>query len=307
MTLLMKLESARVLVTGAGGFIGSRLTARLVRNGASVVCQVLPSENRSRLAPVSAQVEMQQADLRDPDATQQMVKNAAPEVVFHLAAAGVTEPFLPLEDALRVNLYGTICLLRAVEGTARVVLARTSGERSNLNPYAASKSAAWAVAQMLHRAQGWPIVALMLYQVYGPGQSERALVPSAIRAGLRGGDFPMTHGAQVRDWVYVDDVLNAFLAAASTPHADGHTLQIGTGRGTSLRDVVARIWAMTGASGQVQAGALPARPGEVAAQVADPKLAARLLGWRAKVALEEGLRRTISDVTESGAEPITTH
>lgn len=288
----MTLEDARVLVTGASGFIGARLVARLAAMGVHVACQALPGENLSRL-PVAADA-CYRVDLCNAEAIRRMVACAAPEVVFHLAAAGVTQPFLPLEEALQANLYGTVHLLRAVAGSARVVLARTAGERGNLNPYAASKHAAWCVAQMLHRTEGWPLVGLMLFQVYGPGQSARALVPAAVSAALAGENFAMTRGEQVRDWVYVDDVIGAFVSAACAPGVVGATVEIGTGRGTCLRDVVGRIWSLAGARGRVLAGALPDRPGEVGAQVADPEPAACLLGWRAQTALDEGLARTLA-------------
>ncbi|MCZ7544474.1 MAG: SDR family NAD(P)-dependent oxidoreductase [Anaerolineae bacterium] len=288
----MTLEGARVLVTGASGFIGARLVARLVEQGARVVCQARPGDCTGHL-PVDPE-DCHAVDLRAADAVRRLVEDAAPEVVFHLAAAGVTDPFLPLEDALQVNLYGALRLAQALRGRARIIMARTAGEKDNLNPYAASKHAAWSVMSMLHHTEGWPLVGLMLFQVYGPGQAARALVPSAIRAALAGADFPTTHGAQVRDWVYVDDVVRAFLAAARAPDADGHTVEIGAGQGHRLRDVVDLIWRLAGARGAVRAGALPARPGEPAQQIADPKPAARLLSWRAETPLEAGLAQTIA-------------
>ncbi len=297
----MTLKDTCVLVTGAAGFIGSRLTAQLVERGASVAVQIMPGERTDTLAPVYDKVTQYTADLRDADAVGLMVTQAAPEVVLHLAATGVSNPFLALEDALSINLYGTLNLLRALStghatpGMARVVIARTVGEKSNLNPYAASKSAAWAIAEMLHRTEGIPILGLMLYQVYGAGQSARALIPSAIRAALRGEDFAMTHGRQVRDWVYVDDVVQAFIAAATAPDVAGHTFEVGSGHGTSLRDVVTLAWQLSGAKGKVRVGALPARPGEIAVQIADPLATEKALGWQARVSLEEGLRRMIAE------------
>ncbi len=281
----------RVLVTGAGGFIGARLAERLAARGAVVTAQCLPGES----VLDSGDMDVCTVDFRDAQATHQLVGHAMPEVVFHLAAAGVTDPFLPLEDALQVNLYGTLRLLRAA-GSARVVMARTVGERTNLNPYAASKSAAWAVAEMLHRTKGLPLVGLMLYQVYGPGQAAGALVPSAVRAALAGEHFPMTHGRQVRDWVYVDDVIDAFVAAARAEGAAGRTFEIGAGEGASLYEVVECIWHIVEAVGLIRAGALTVRPGEVDEQVADPAPAARGLGWRAQVSLDVGLQCTIDEM-----------
>ncbi len=145
----MMLEGARALVTGASGFIGARLVAHLVEHGAHVACQALPGERLDDL-PVNP-ADCHAVDLRDADGVRRMVDAAAPAVIFHLAAAGVTNPFLPLEEALQRNLYAALHLRRAAAGRARVIFARTVGERANLNPYAASKHAAWVVAEMLHR------------------------------------------------------------------------------------------------------------------------------------------------------------
>ncbi|MBN1287504.1 MAG: SDR family NAD(P)-dependent oxidoreductase [Anaerolineae bacterium] len=296
----MSLNDTRILVTGATGFIGARLTARLVEQGAHVSAQILPDDPSNALAPVRDRVLHHAVDIRDAEGVERMVMRVAPRVVFHLAAAGVTQPFLPIEDALAVNLHGTLNLLRAVHRVdgARVVMARTVGERINMNPYAASKSAAWAVAEMMYRTEGVPVTGLMLYQVYGAGQPARALIPSAIHAAWRGENFSMTHGRQLRDWVHVDDVVDAFVAAAQAPDAAGRTFDIGTGQGTSLRDVAAEIWRLTQARGVVQLGALPARPGEEESQVADPKPAEAALGWRAKLSLKVGLRRTLAGTVE---------
>ena len=282
-------EGCWVLLTGATGFIGSHLLARLLDAGARVGVLVRPGREADM-----AGCRVCIADLTDAAAVRRAVEDIRPEVVFHLAAAGVTDPFLPVETALRVNLWGTLNLLHALEGTARVVVARTPGEPLALNVYSASKAAAWVFCRMYHRTRGWPIVGVMPFQVYGPGQPERSLIPAAIIAALQGRDFPIHPGEQVRDWVYVNDVVEGFLRAGLSSIGEGETFQLGTGRGHSVAQVVKMIFALVGGPGKPLVGALPYRPGEVMEQVADPSLAQEVLGWEPQVALEEGLRRTIA-------------
>jgi nucleoside-diphosphate-sugar epimerase len=248
-------------------------------------------------------------DTRDANAVRAVVAEAAPQVVFHLAAAGVTDPGVDPALALAVNTGGTLHLLEALRGgdVRRVVLAGTCyeyGAREAVegldpfNAYAASKVAAWAFGRMYWRAHGLPVVTVRPFQVYGPGQIPHTLIPAAIRAALAGEDFPMTPGEQERDFIYVEDVVEGMLVTAQAPGIEGQSLDLGTGQAHTVRQVVERVWAMTGAQGHVLAGALPYRPAEVMRLAADADRTARLTGWRARVGLEEGLKRTIAWMQE---------
>jgi nucleoside-diphosphate-sugar epimerase len=146
---------------------------------------------------------------------------------------------------------------------------------------------------MYWRAHGLPVVTVRPFQVYGPGQIPHTLIPAAIRAALDGEDLTMTPGEQRRDFIYVEDVVEGMLAAAQAPGIEGQSLDLGTGQAHTVRQVVERVWAMTGAQGHILPGALPYRPGEVMRLTADAERTAHLTGWRARVGLEEGLRRTI--------------
>jgi nucleoside-diphosphate-sugar epimerase len=128
------------------------------------------------------------------------IAQAAPTAVIHLAAAGVRDPFLPLNTALRHNLHGTLNLLHAAfesyRGVEQLIIGRTPGEISKMNVYAASKAAAWGFCEMYGRTHQWPIHGGMIFQAYGPGQSAQNLIPAAIHAALANQDFPMSSGAQ---------------------------------------------------------------------------------------------------------------
>ena len=298
---LAKLDIAKskILVTGATGFIGQCLVRRLVEAGAQVWTTGLPGEQSP-----SGVVGHLPLDVRDGDAVRAIVAEAAPQVVFHLAAVGVTDPGVDAALTLEVNVGGTVHLLDALKGrqTERIVLVGTCyeyGAREAVegldpfNAYAASKVAAWAFGRMYWRAYGLPVVTGRPFQVYGPGQPSHTLVPAAIRAALAGDDFPMTPGGQERDFIYLDDVVDGLLSAAQAPGIEGCSLDLGTGRVHTVRHIVERIWEMTEARGRILAGDLPYRPGAVMHLVADADHTTRLTGWRARVGLEEGLRHTI--------------
>jgi UDP-glucose 4-epimerase len=303
---LVDWSGQRVLVTGATGFIGQRLVRRLVEAGARVCAGVAPTEEAERVAALPERVQRLVFDVRESGVVRAATAEAAPQIVFHLAAVGVTDPDVDAALALAVNTGGTVHLLEALRGrdVRRVVLIGTCheyGARESVegldpfNAYAASKVAAWAFGRMYWRAHGLPVVTTRLFQVYGPGQPAHALIPAAIRAALAGEDFATTPGEQARDFVYVDDVVAGLLSAAAAPGIEGQSLDLGTGSVCRIHRLVERIWAITGAQGRALVGSLPYRPGEVMHIVADADRTAALLGWRARVGLEEGLRRTVAN------------
>lgn len=289
----------RVLLTGGSGFIGQFLVPALLAHGEEVIllCRTSPPLLPPKLAVLRSQFEVVYGDLRNFQLTVQAVREAAPDCVVHLAAAGVTNPFLSESEALRHNLDGTRHLLQACFAktftTRQVIVARTPGERTCMNVYAASKASAWNFCQLYARTQGWPIHGAMIFQAYGPGQSPKTLVASALQAALLGQDFPMTRGEQRRDWVYVEDVVAGLLALLGKLLPPCTAVELGSGCLTSVAEVVASVYALVGCGGRPLIGALPDRPGEEAVQVADVATTRALLGWSTAVSLKEGLAKTI--------------
>jgi nucleoside-diphosphate-sugar epimerase len=295
----------RILITGATGFIGGYLVRQLQNRGAEVYTGASPG-TETRLGSHSLTF-----DVRDPDSVKEGVERIDPDVVFHLAAAGVTNPAIDPMLALMVNAGGVVHLLEALRESdvERIVLVGTSHEygareaTEGLDPfsaYAASKVAAWAYGRMYWRAYGLPIVTVRPFQVYGPGQPQGTLIPAAVSAALRGQDFPMTRGEQELDFVYVEDVAQGMTAAAEAPQVEGKSLDLGTGVPCSLRSIVDQIWKITDAKGKIRAGALPYRSGGPMHLVANARRTAQLTGWRATTTLEEGLCTTIQSVTQEG-------
>ncbi len=299
-----KLMIMRILITGATGFIGRSLVPHLIMQpDLQVVILRLESESGrpfpTPLDTLRGRFDTVYADLRNFRLTVRAVHEAAPNAVIHLAAVGATDPFLPVNTAVRHNVTGTLNLIRAcfekTDGIRQLIIARTPGERSAMNPYAASKAAAWNFCQMYGRTQNWPIQGAMIFQAYGPNQPANTLIPSAIAAAVAGRDFPMTAGTQKRDWIYIDDVAAGFAAILGKTFPPAVTIELGTGRLTSIAATVREIYNLANQGGQPKIGVIPSRPGEEAEQVADIVRTKEMVGWETAVTLSSGLARILSN------------
>jgi UDP-glucose 4-epimerase len=242
------------------------------------------------------------ADLADEGATAELIRAVAPNVVFHLASAvtGARDVTL-VRPVLEANLGSVVNLLSAVAVApvrVRLVLAGSVEETRDpaatpASPYAAAKSAATAYARMFHRLWDVAVTVLRVAMVYGPAQPDTAkLVPYATLALLGDRDPELSSGTRLVDWVYVDDVVDAFLAAGESDAAAGHVLDIGSGVQVSIRDTIELLARIVDGKGKPRFGAISDRPMDHA-QVADPRPAAEVLGWHPVTGLAEGLRRTV--------------
>jgi nucleoside-diphosphate-sugar epimerase len=302
----MSLAGSRCLVTGANGFIGYHLVKRLIRESAEVSCLVEPGTSAKELESLGGIVAVHAVDLTDSRAVRQSVEAAKPSMVFHLAAAGVTDPTVETVRAIKVNVEGTANLLLALDGSYDLFINTGTcheyrsgttplGEGSPLAPagvYAASKAAAWHFCNSFWRTRGWRIVTLRLFTVYGPGQSVTSMVPAMILSGLMEQELEMTGGEQIRDFIFVDDVIKGYILTAQTPLSAGQTFNLCSARGVSLRQVASIVEKLM-VPLRIKYGALPYRRGEAWRLVGDNSLAREILGWEPKVVLEEGLAVTI--------------
>lgn len=310
------LHGVDVLVTGAAGFLGSHLTRRLLGDGARVHVMLRPGGACDRIADLMPAMRRWDADLGDTASVERAVAAAAPQVVFHLAGltggrGGQEGSADHLAQTYEANVAGTVGLLAALLTAAprlrRIV--RTGGleeygrgplpyredqREAPVSAYSASQVAATHFADMLHRRAGLPIVTLRPALVYGAGQSTSFFIPALIGACLEGRAFEMTAGLQTRDLVYVDDVMEACVAAATVPDIEGRVINVGSGQEYRIRDVAERIVKLIGCGSTLRVGALPDAPGDLARLVCDPSLAASLLQWHPRTSLEEGLAQTIA-------------
>jgi nucleoside-diphosphate-sugar epimerase len=292
------LRSERVLITGATGFIGRYLSAFLVHHcietyglSRSASAATLPHG----VIPVSV-------DIRQPEAVFAALEQIRPNRIAHLAAAGVTEPFLPIEQAVEANIRGTVNLLEASQkiGVRRFLHIGTAYERPAAettrgpgNPYVASKLGAWSLWHAFTQARELNSIALRLFHVYGPRQPDRGLIATAILAALQGERLRLTGGEQLRDFVYITDIVRALIAAITILDFSTQTYDIGTGVGRSVKSVVAQVFEQIGGAAGYELGALPYRPNEEMVLVAQPESARQDLSWSASVNFEDGLAATI--------------
>lgn len=298
MAELTALRGERLLITGATGFIGRYVGERLIELGV----RTFGLSRSASIETLPAGVQPLPIDLRDPTAVREAFERVQPDRVIHLAAMGVTDPFLPVTVAVEVNIRGTVNVLEACAavGVRRVVHVGTAYERAAAeagsgpaNPYVASKLGAWSFWQAFTQAHALNSVALRVFHVYGPRQAAHGLIPAAILAARRGETLKMTPGEQLRDFVYVGDVVEALIAAVSALDCQAQTYDIGTGEGRTVRSVVAQIFERVGGMGRFDAGALPYRPHEVMTLIAQPEAARRELGWQAQIDWETGLALTL--------------
>jgi len=290
------LSASRVLVTGAAGFIGEHLCRRL--SAYNVELHATSRRDLPRLAggPIWWQADM--ADLVDARRVFAAVK---PDIVIHLSgstgARADRDLVLPTFHSLATST-ANLLVLASEQGCQRVILVGSLNEPipsphalTPGSPYAAAKWIGSAYGRMFHLLYGTPVVNLRPFMAYGPAQARSKLVPCAILSLLQGKSPNLSSGRVRGDWIYIEDVVDAFVIAAAIPGIEGQTFDLGTGRLTSMRTLIEKLVEVMGISIVPQFGAIPDRPHEQEI-VADTTPAAEQLGWRVTTSLEEGLRRT---------------
>jgi UDP-glucose 4-epimerase len=288
------LADSRVLVTGASGFIGARLLERL--QGERVELHAVSRRPQSGAGPVR----WHESDLVEPDAVRRLVENTRPDVVFHLAGDTRAARNLDLvSSTFQANLVSTVNLLTAVaeHGRARVVLTGSMEEPEHgeppSSPYAASKLAARSYGELFAAMLELPVIVLRLFMTFGPGQQDlRKLVPYVTLSLLRGVAPQLTSGQREVDWVYIDDVAAAFVAAGACSDVAGASVDVGSGTSCSIRSLVERLVELVDPTIAPVFGAVEDRPLEQV-RTADVEAAAAAIGWQPRVSLDEGLERTV--------------
>ena len=314
--------SKSVLVTGAGGFIGSHLTERLVRDGhrVRVFVRYNGRDTRGNLddlpRAIQNAIEFERGDLKDPSAVRRAVDGR--EWIFHLGALiAIPYSYQNPYDVVQTNVLGTSHVLDACLANSvleRLVLTSTSevygtavsvpiDERHPLqgqSPYAATKIAADALGESYHRAFGLPVTILRPFNTFGPRQSARAIIPAIISQALARDVVKLGRLDPRRDLTFVKDTVAGFVAIAGCDAALGRAVNIGRGEDISIGELVETIGRRLGRSLAVETDQDRLRPvaSEVERLLAGTAFAQSLWGWKPQYTLEQGLDETIDWVRD---------
>lgn len=317
----MNWNGKTVLVTGAGGFIGSHLVERLVGEGAKVRAFVRYTSRADlgNLAwvpkPVLASLEVIRGDLRDTEAIRQASRGV--DTIFHLGALiAIPYSYVNPREVAEVNMMGTFNVLAAaraegvrrlvhtstseVFGTARYVPIDEAHPLQGQSPYSASKIGADKLAESFFRSFDTPVVTVRPFNTYGPRQSARAIIPTIISQALMRDEVKLGSLDPSRDLLFCTDTADGFVKAASTDAALGHEINLGTGVGVTIGELAERIFKIVGKTPKIVTDAQRVRPekSEVLRLLAANGKAKQVLGWSPTVTLDEGLTRTVAWVKD---------
>jgi NAD dependent epimerase/dehydratase len=319
MTDNYSLAGRKVLVTGAGGFIGSHLAEALVTAGADVTAMIHynAGSHIGNLAfldrRVRDQLQIVSGNIEDSDFMLRAIEGQ--EIVFHLAALiAIPYSYVAPRSYVRTNIEGTLNVLEAARrfGTPRVVHTSTSevygtAQRVPIDethplqgqsPYSASKIAADKLAESYFCSFATPVVTVRPFNTFGPRQSARAFIPTIISQALVRDEIRLGALSPERDMTFVTDTVAGFIAAGTTPGIEGATINLGTGETHTVGWFAERIQQLMGMSKPIVQEQQRIRPelSEVRKLVSDNSLARRVMGWAPKVGLDEGLRQAIAFV-----------
>jgi NAD dependent epimerase/dehydratase len=312
----MNWTGRKVLVTGAGGFIGSHLVELLARRGAKVRALVRYNSRGSfgwlhDVAPeLYRSIEVMQGDLRDADAVLRAMDGC--EIVFHLGAMiSIPYSYVNPTEVTLVNVNGTLNVLNACRqagisrlvhtstsetyGTARYVPIDEKHPVQAQSPYSASKIAADRLAESYYKTFDLPVVTIRPFNTYGPRQSARALIPTVMAQLLFGSQvIKLGSLTPTRDFTFVDDTAEGMIKAAEADGVLGREINLGSGKEISVGDLVKLIVKISGKNAEVEQRQERVRPAksEVDRLLSSNMLGRELLNWQPQIGFEDGLRKT---------------
>ncbi len=314
----MDWSGLKVLVTGAGGFIGSHLVEELIGLGARVTAFVRYTSRASVgfLASLTGELQIVAGDLTEFESVYQAMKDQA--YVFHLGALiGVPYSFVHPREVVQVNTVGTLNVLSAARETKprRVILTSTSEVYGSAryvpiyedhpldahSPYAASNIGADKLGEAFHHSYDLPVSIVRPFNTFGPRQSLRAVIPTIIAQALRSGSISLGATSPKRDFTFVKDTVRGLLRNAEVEEAIGEVINLGTGQEILIGDIAKKISSLINRDIRILTDEKRLRPGssEVHQLCCNNTKAERLLAWKPRFSLEEGLCQTIDWLKKS--------
>ncbi len=322
---MTNLSGKRVLVTGAGGFIGSHLTELLVEEGAEVraLCKYNGRGDLGKLASlpaaIKAEIDLQTGDIRDPFFVDRTV--AGCDVVFHLAALiGIPYSYAAPADYVATNVNGTLNILEAcrrhqvgrllqtstseVYGSAVETPMTETHRLHPQSPYAASKVASDALALSYFRSFDTPVMVVRPFNTYGPRQSTRAVIPTILRQLIDAQQLQLGSLTPLRDFTFVTDTARGFIELSKCDQALGETVNLGTGECVSICEVAQLCMKVAQRNIEIACDDQRVRPAksEVDRLQADIQKVQQLCSWKPRVDLESGLKHTFEDLQHEHAD-----
>jgi len=299
----------RAIITGGSGFVGANLARRLLHEGHEVHLLMRRGYNAWRVEALRDHAPLHEVDLGDVEALTRLAATVRPEWIFHLAVHGAYSFQRDARQMVQTNILGTLNLLEACLETGFEAFVNTGssseygfkdhppGETEWLEPnssYAVTKASATLFCRSIARSRNVHVPTLRLYSVYGPYEEAQRLVPTLIVHGLKGTLPPLANPDTARDYVYIDDVCNAYLLAAERcPQDHGAVYNVGTGKQTTLREVVEVAQRAMGIPAEPEWGAMQDRDWDTTVWVADSRRIQRELDWRPRADFQDGFRRTV--------------
>jgi nucleoside-diphosphate-sugar epimerase len=311
----------RIILTGATGFVGANLARKLLKEDHEVHILVRPGYFPWRIQTIRDNLYIHEVEFLDKPKLEAVVNKIRPDWVFHLAAYGTYSWQTDLTQMIQTNILGTINLVEACLQTGFDTFINTGSsseygfkagaptEAEWLEPnshYAVTKASATLFCRYTAQSRSVRLFTLRLYSAFGPYEDPKHLMPTLIRYGLMGKLPPLVNPDTARDYVYIDDVIAAYMLAAAKPKQEsGVVYNIGSGIQTSLREVVQVARQVFGITLEPEWGTMPQRLWDTNSWVANSQKAQNELGWSPRFTFEQGFRKMVELVSDQNANSIT--
>jgi|NGEPerStandDraft_6_1074524.scaffolds.fasta_scaffold11264_4 nucleoside-diphosphate-sugar epimerase len=300
----------KILITGASGFIGKHMLRKIFNTSNIIACVDL-FYDEDFFKEYGKRVQVFSGNMLDKSFITSCIKSFSPDYVFHLAGSKKRTNSLPeFKISNEINYLGTLNLFEAlleVQNLKLVTLLGTIEEYGSTNPpfredslelpgsaYGLSKLTVTKLGLIFNHQFNLPVVILRPSIAYGPDQGEEMFIPALIKSLLRNKPFQMTEGNQLRDFIYIDDLINAMIKSITCTGLEGQIINIAAGTSVRLRDIALQIAVITNSIDNLKIGEVPYRNSEIMNYAVDITKATKLLHWHPETTLTDGLERTIS-------------